>query len=106
MGENASIKWDLHDLNRLEYFDHRDDNLVRGWHDIHVTESEMPYMDKWWIPGCGIGYEHSFLHQVADFLKSLEDGSDCAPTFSDALKTQRVVEAVLNSAASRSWETV
>jgi predicted dehydrogenase len=105
-GEHASIKWDLHDLNRLEYFDHKDDALIRGWHDIHVTESEMPYMDKWWIPGCGIGYEHSFLHQVADFLKSLEDGTECAPTFRDAMDTQKVVEAVLNSAADRSWKDV
>ena len=105
-GEHASIKWDLHDLNRLEYFDHKDDSLIRGWHDIHVTESEMPYMDKWWIPGCGIGYEHSFLHQVADFLKSLEDGTPCGPTFRDAMDTQKVVEAVLNSAAERSWKNV
>lgn len=105
-GEHASIQWDLHDLNRLQYFDHKDDALIRGWHDIHVTESEMPYMDKWWIPGCGIGYEHSFLHQVADFLKSLEDGSECGPTFRDALDTQKVVEAVLKSASDRSWEDV
>jgi predicted dehydrogenase len=93
-------------LNRLQYFDHKDDTLIRGWHDIHVTESEMPYMDKWWIPVCGIGYEHSFLHQVADFLKSLEDGTPCGPTFRDALDTQKVVEAVLDSAAERSWKNV
>ena len=61
-------------------------------------------MDKWWVPGLGIGYEHSFVHQVADFLKSLETGEACAPTFKDALETQKVCEAVLSSAASRSWK--
>ena len=103
-GAEASIRWDLHDLNRLEYFDHRDESIVRGWRSIHVTDSDQPYMDKWWVPGLGIGYEHSFVHQVADFLKSLETGEDCSPTFKEALQTQKVCEAVIDSANSRSWK--
>jgi predicted dehydrogenase len=103
-GANASIRWDLHDLNRLEYFDHNDDSIVRGWRSIHVTDGDQPYMDKWWVPGLGIGYEHSFVHQVADFLKSLETGKPCSPTFKEALQTQKVCEAVIDSANSRSWK--
>lgn len=103
-GEHASIKWDLHDLTRLEYFDHGDDGTLRGWRSIHITDGDHPYMDKWWVPGLSIGYEHSFIHQMADFLKSLETGEPCAPTFRDALETQKVCEAVLKSAADRSWK--
>jgi len=103
-GEQASIRWDLHDLNRLEYFDHRDESIVRGWRSIHVTDGDQPYMNKWWVPGLSIGYEHSFVHQVADFLKSLETGEPCSPTFREALETQKVCEAVLASAATRSWQ--
>ncbi len=103
-GAEASIRWDLHDLNRLEYFDHRDESIVRGWRSIHVTDGDQPYMDKWWVPGLGIGYEHSFVHQVADFLKSLETGESCSPTFKEALQTQKVCEAVIDSADSRSWK--
>lgn len=103
-GENASIRWDLHDLNRLEYFDNADDSTLRGWRSIHVTDGEQPYMDKWWVPGLGIGYEHSFVHQAADFLKSLETGEPCSPTFREALETQKVCEAVLDSAASGTWK--
>jgi hypothetical protein len=69
-GEKASIAWDLHDLHRLSYFDHGDDSIVRGWRSVHVTDGDMPYMDKWWVPGLQIGYEHSFVHQVADFLET------------------------------------
>ena len=105
-GENASIRWDLHDLNRLEYFDHDDDSIVRGWRSIHVTDGDQPYMDKWWVPGLSIGYEHSFVHQVADFLKSLETGEPCSPTFEDALVTQKVCEAVIESGKTRSWKNV
>jgi len=105
-GEHASIRWDLHDLNRLEYFDHADDSIVRGWRSIHVTDGDQPYMDKWWVPGLSIGYEHSFVHQVADFLKCLETGEPCSPTFKEALETQKVCEAVIDSANTRSWKTI
>jgi predicted dehydrogenase len=103
-GEHASIRWDLHDLTRLEYFDHADESQVRGWRSIHVTDGDHPYMKRWWIPGTSIGYEHSFIHQVADFFKSLETGEPCAPTFRDAFETQKVCEAVIESANDRSWK--
>src|SRR5690606_32454800 len=60
-GEHASIRWDLHDMNRLEYFDHDDQSIVRGWRSILVTDGDQPYMKRWWIPGTSIGYEHSFV---------------------------------------------
>lgn len=103
-GANASIRWDLHDLNRLEYFDNADDSKVRGWRSIHVTDGDQPYMDKWWVPGLGIGYEHSFVHQVADFLKSLETGDPCSPTFKEAHETQKVCQAVIDSAMEGKWK--
>ena len=105
-GEHASIRWDLHDLNRLEYFDHSDESIVRGWRTIHITDGDQPYMDHYWVPGLCIGYEHTFVNQVADFLKSLESGEPCHPTFRDALETAQVCDAVLKSAAERAWQTV
>ena len=103
-GEHASIRWDLHNLNWLEFFDHSDESTVRGWRNILVTDGDQPYMKKWWIPGTSIGYEHTFIHQAADFFKSLDTGERCSPTFKEALETQKVCEAVLDSAASRSWK--
>lgn len=105
-GENGSLSWDLHDLHRLKYFNHGDESIVRGWRDIHVSDGDHPYMDKWWVPGLQVGYEHSFVHHVADFCKSLETGEECGPTFRDALETQKVCDAVLNSAKSNRWETI
>jgi predicted dehydrogenase len=105
-GEKASIGWDLHDLHRLNYFDHRDDSLVRGWRSVHVTDSDMPYMKHWWVPGLQIGYEHSFVHQVADFLEGVEKGQPAGPTFREALETQKVCDAVLASAESGQWVEV
>jgi predicted dehydrogenase len=105
-GENASIAWDLHDLHRLQYFDHRDEGKLRGWRSIHVTDSDQPYMKNWWVPGLQIGYEHSFIHQVADFLEGLGAKKPAHPDFRDALETQYVCDAVLKSARTRKWEKV
>ena len=105
-GEHASIFWDLHDLHRLQYFDHRDEGLVRGWRSIHVSDGDQPYMKHWWVPGLQIGYEHSFIHQVADFLRGIETGKPAGPTFRDALETQHVCDAVLKSATTCRWEKV
>ena len=105
-GEHASIFWDLHDLHRLQYFEHRDEGRLRGWRSIHVTDGDQPYMGKWWVPGLQIGYEHSFVHQVADFLEGVATGKPASPTFRDALETQYVCDAVLKSARSGQWEKV
>jgi predicted dehydrogenase len=105
-GEHASIFWDLHDLHRLQYFEHRDEGRLRGWRSIHVTDGDHPYMDKWWVPGLQIGYEHSFVHQLADFLDGLAKRKPAHPTFRDALETQYVCDAVLKSAKTDRWEKV
>ncbi len=105
-GEHASIAWDLHDLHRLQYFDHRDEGRVRGWRSLHITDSDHPYMGKWWVPGLQIGYEHSFVHQVADFLDGVAKGKPAGPTFRDALETQYICDAVLKSARTDRWEKV
>ncbi len=104
-GEHGSIAWDLHDLHRLQFFDHKDEGVERGWRSIHVTDGDHPYMGNWWVPGLAIGYEHSFIHAVADFLLSLDGKVPAEPTFEDAMKTEHVVDAVLRSAASGRWET-
>jgi predicted dehydrogenase len=105
-GEKASLKWDLHDLHRLEYFDHRDEGILRGWRSIHVTDGDHPYMKHWWVPGLQIGYEHTFVHQVADFLAGLASGKPTSPTFREALATQAVCDAVLDSAEVGKWQDV
>jgi predicted dehydrogenase len=103
-GEKASIFWDLHDLHRLQFFDHRDEGRTRGWRSVHITDGDHPYMSKWWVPGLQIGYEHSFIHQVADFIEGIESGKPASPTFRDALATDLVTDAVLRSAKSGAWE--
>ena len=105
-GEHASLRWDLHDLHRLQMFDHRDESRCRGWRSIHITDGDHPYMDRWWVPGLQIGYEHSFTHQFADFIDGLAAGKDVPPSFREAWATDKVTDAVLASAESRNWQNV
>jgi myo-inositol 2-dehydrogenase/D-chiro-inositol 1-dehydrogenase len=105
-GEHASARWDLHDLHRLQWFDHKDEGKVRGWRSVHITDGDQPYMKRWWVPGLQIGYEHTFIHQFADFLEAVHAGRPCPPTFRDGLATDYVTDAVLASAKSRAWVDV
>jgi predicted dehydrogenase len=105
-GEHASAFWDLHDLHRIQYFDHHDEGRVRGWRSVHVTDGDHPYMKHWWVPGLQIGYEHTFIHQFADFVTAAAKGENIAPSFRDGLATDDVTDAVLESARSGKWEKV
>src|SRR5215831_14269256 len=105
-GEHASIFWDLHDLHRLQYFDHHDEGRTRGWRSVHITDGDHPYMKHWWVPGLQIGYEHTFVHQAADFLTAAAENKSASPTFREALLTDDVTDAVLESAKNRSWVKV
>lgn len=107
-GEHKSLFWDLHDLNRLEYFDHGVPSDRRGWSSIHCSDGDQPYAGNWWVPGLCLGYEHSFTHALYEFLKSLENPSapKSYPDFRDALGTQYVCDAVLESARTKQWVDV
>ena len=105
-GEHASLRWDLHDLHRLQMFDHRDEGRSRGWRSIHITDGDHPYMDRWWVPGLQIGYEHTFTHQFADFIEGIASDTLASPSFKEALATDRVTDAVLLSAQTRQWQSV
>jgi predicted dehydrogenase len=105
-GEHASAFWDLHDLHRIQYFDHRDEGRVRGWRSVHITDGDHPYMNHWWVPGLQIGYEHTFIHQFADFVTAAAKGESISPSFRDGLATDYVTDAVLKSAKSGKWEKV
>lgn len=102
-GEKGSLYFDLEDMHQLQYFNHEDPDHLQGWRTILVTGSEHPYMANWWVPGCVIGYEHTFINALADFLKGFEKNQRVRPDFRDALETQGVVEAVLESARAEEW---
>lgn len=105
-GEKGSVAFDLETAHELEYFDHTDPVSVRGWRTIQTWDSKHPYMKHWWVPGCGIGYEHWHINTLADFITGIEKGEKMCPDFRDALATQYVCEAVLASAKNKKWETI
>ncbi|MEM1083651.1 MAG: Gfo/Idh/MocA family oxidoreductase [Verrucomicrobiota bacterium] len=107
-GEHKSLFWDLHDLNRLSYFDHEVPGDRRGWSSIHCSDGDHPYAGNWWVPGLCLGYEHSFVHGLYEFMRSLDDPSSEKryPDFRDALGTQHVCDAVLESARTGQWVEV
>jgi predicted dehydrogenase len=102
-GSAGSLVFDLEQMNRLQFYDVRDPEKQRGFREIIVTESGHPYISHWWPPGHLIGYEHSFVHMIADFVRSVVARKSVAPTFTDGLANQRVLAAIAQSAREKKW---
>ena len=93
-GSRGSLAFDLEKMNRLQFYDSTDPEQARGFRDIIVTEPSHPYIKKWWPPGHLIGYEHSFVHTIADFVSAAVTRRRVQPDFADGFKTQRVLDAI------------
>lgn len=106
-GSAGSLAFDFESMNELSFYDHTEDPDTAGFRRILVTEPTHPYIEAWWPPGHLIGYEHTFTHEVRDFLSAVDDDTDPEPSFADGLQVQRVLAAVESSAADRScWTEV
>jgi predicted dehydrogenase len=109
-GADGSVFFDLEEPEYLQYFEYKHqqsgkkvESHLTGWRKIHVTNSEHPYMNRYWVPGTTIGYEHTFLNALADFVTGIETGKPAQPDFREALQTQLVCDAVLESARTGRW---
>ncbi|MBI2947452.1 MAG: Gfo/Idh/MocA family oxidoreductase [Verrucomicrobia bacterium] len=107
-GSKGSLHFDFEDMNRLKFFDNSQAGDRQGFRDILVTQpgGVHPYFGQWWPPGHIIGYEHTFVHTVADFVNACVKGKAVQPTFEDGLRNQRVLEAAEESAKKRQWVKV
>ncbi|MDL2081644.1 Gfo/Idh/MocA family oxidoreductase [Streptomyces sp. GXMU-J15] len=104
-GENGSLAFDLERLNELSYHDGTEPGAHAGFRRILVTEPDHPYLDAWWPPGHGLGYEHTFVHQARDLVHAIHEGRQPEPSFADGLQVQRVLAAVEESAEKNSVYT-
>jgi predicted dehydrogenase len=102
-GSAGSLFFDLEEMNRLRFYNAADPQDRQGFRDILVTEPSHPYIANWWPPGHVIGYEHTFVHTIADFVKAVVSSKSAHPTFSDGLHNQCVLDAVKESVRINKW---
>jgi predicted dehydrogenase len=106
-GSRGSLAFDFEAMNELWFHDHALDAREAGFRRILATEPSHPYIEAWWPPGHGLGYEHTFTHEVADLVTAIAEDEQPTPTFADGLQVQRVLQAVLDSAtADSAWTEV
>ena len=106
-GSKGSVAFNLERLNELEYYSAEDEGSVQGFRQILVTDpAHHPYIKGWWPPGHIIGYEHTFVHTVYDFLEAVASGKRVRPDFEDGLRNQAVLEAIERAAHTRRWVKV
>lgn len=102
-GSKGSLVFDLEDMNRLKFYSGSDPADRRGYRDILITEPVHPYIQAWWPPGHIIGYEHTFIHTVADFVNGVVRGKPVQPTFRDGWRNQIVLDAIEKSSRTGKW---
>lgn len=104
-GEKGAIKFNFERMAELEWFDNTLPEELQGWTTINVSNGDAghPYAEAWWPTAHSIGYEHGFINQAADMVKVLSNRKPVVPIpdFADAYETQRVLEAVAQSAKHR-----
>lgn len=100
-GSKGSILFDLERMNELQYYSLLDEEGTQGFRTIQATEAVHPYAGNWWPAGHIIGYEHSFVHAVADFVTAVVEKKTIKPDFYDGLKIIEVLEAGIQSAESK-----
>jgi len=105
-GSEGSLAFCFERMNELDVFLRSDPEHARGFRTILATEGCHPYAGHWWPPGHVLGYEHTFVHEVADLVESITAGTPATPDFTDGLKVQCVLDTVDRSIASRAWEKV
>ena len=101
-GDKGALLFDLEDLNELGFLDATLPVREQGFRRILVNEPEHPYMEAWWPQGHMIGWEHTFTHEIRDFLVAVGTGTQPSPSFEDGLNVQRILAAVEESAAAKS----
>jgi len=101
-GDKGTLLFDLEALNELGFLDATVPVREQGFRRILVNEPEHPYLEAWWPQGHIIGWEHTFTHQIRDFLTAIATGEAPSPSFDDGLQIQRVLAAVEESAAAKS----
>jgi len=104
-GSKGSLRFDFEEMNRLKLYDTAALPDRQGFRDILVLQpgGAHPYVGEWWRAGHPLGYEHTFVHTVADFVNACADGKPAHPTFEDGLKNQRLLAAVEESVKKRAW---
>ena len=105
-GSKGSLAWNFERMNELEFYDRTEASVNQGFKTILATEADHPYSGAWWPPGHIVGYEHTFVHALYDFLTCMEEDRMPEPSFREGVKVQAVLDTVERSAKSRKWEKV
>ena len=105
-GSGGMLRFNLERLNNLEFLDAGDPSVEQGLRDVLVTDMKHPIFGHFWRPGHIIGYEHTFIAALGDFLDCLARGVEFHPNFTDGLAVHRILDALQHSANSRQWTTV
>ena len=101
-GSLGSLTYNLERLNELNvHWAEGGPGGTGGWTEVLVTEPTHPFIANWWPPGHIIGWEHTFVHEIAHLFDAIANDREVAPlgaTFEDGYRNALVCDAILESA--------
>jgi predicted dehydrogenase len=105
-GSGGSVSFDAESMNELQFYDGAIPNSEAGFARVLVTEPEHPYLSGWWPPGHGLGYDHTFIHEIADLVRAIHGNYDPSPSFAEGLRVQRILDAISRSSRTAGWADI
>lgn len=101
-GSKGTIVFDLERFNELQVFwKDEQPRETQGFHNVLVSEAYHPFWQHWWPQGHIIGWEHTFVHEIAHMLDAIVHKKAVAPygaDFLDGYKNAVICDAILESA--------
>jgi predicted dehydrogenase len=102
-GSKGMLRFNLEEMNQLEFLDATEPLNLQGVRNLTVTGPDHPYSENFWKPGHIIGYEHTFIAALGDFLGALARNEPLHADLEGAIEVQKILDAVERSAASHAW---
>ncbi len=102
-GSKGSLAFDLERLNELQVYleGSAPGERAQGFRRVFVSEADHPFWSHWWPPGHGLGWEHTFVHELHHLLSAIREEGDVEPhgaSLRDGYRASEVADAVVRSA--------
>lgn len=105
-GTRGSLVFDQERMNELRLFRAGSDPSQQGFQTILTGPAHAPYDRFVPAPGHGIGFNDLKVVEVDHLLAGLTGDRALYPSFDDALKIERVIHGIVDSARSGQWVDV
>lgn len=102
-GSTGMLRFDQERMNELQLYQARGDISEQGFKTILTGPAHVPYAQFVPAPGHQLGFNDLKVIEVAHLLRAMAGSETAYPDFTDALKIERVIHAIIRSSQQGVW---